>query len=344
MTVVGLLAGCGGSSKASTPPSGASGGPGTPLTGQTITLYNGQHPQTTQALVAAFERQTGIRVKERDDSEAGLVQAIEQEGSSSPADVIYTENSPALMTLEEKGVLSAADPAALAETPAKYNSPEGDWVGVSARVSVLVYNTDRFKADQLPTSALDLAKPEWKGKLALAPTETDLQPIVISIAKAKGTAAAVAWLKAIKSNASSHIEPDNETLVADVNSGQAGIGLVNNYYWFRLVRELGQAKIHSAEATLAPQDPGYVLNVSGAGVLKSSKHQAAAQAFIKFLASTAGETALANSDSYEYPLGSGVAAAPALKPFAQLQPVGLSIAELGDGSEALQLLQQAQLI
>ena len=57
----------------------------------------------------------------------------------------------------EKGLLAQVESATLGKTPSKYNSPQGDWVGVSARVSVL-------------------------GKLAFAAGETDFQPVVTSIA------------------------------------------------------------------------------------------------------------------------------------------------------------------
>ncbi len=70
----------------------ACGGSGS-ASGTTITVYNGQHEQTTAALVAAFEKQTGIGVKVRNGDESVLVNQIETEGSASPADVIYTENS-----------------------------------------------------------------------------------------------------------------------------------------------------------------------------------------------------------------------------------------------------------
>ncbi len=53
---------------------------------------------------------------------------------------------------------------------------------------------------------------------------------------------------------------------------------------------------------------------------------------------------MVNSDSFEYPLRPGVAAPAGLKPFDQLQPAPVTIADLGDGSEALQLIQQAQLL
>ena len=55
-------------------------------------------------------------------------------------------------------------------------------------------------------------------------------------------------------------------------------------------------------------------------MLESSKHQAAAQRFVAFLVSRQGQEILAHSESYEYPLGSGVATAKPLRPFDKLQP------------------------
>src|SRR5580692_11299821 len=72
----------------------------------TITLYSGQHPQTTQALVTAFEKQTGIKVNVRSDDEDVLTAAIEQEGSRTPADVFFTENSNWLAQLDERHLLA----------------------------------------------------------------------------------------------------------------------------------------------------------------------------------------------------------------------------------------------
>ncbi|MGH9061006.1 MAG: iron ABC transporter substrate-binding protein, partial [Acidimicrobiales bacterium] len=67
----------------------AGGGPG----GQsptTITLYNAQHQQTTDALISAFTKQTGIKVRTKNGSEDVLTAQIKQEGRRSPADVFYT--------------------------------------------------------------------------------------------------------------------------------------------------------------------------------------------------------------------------------------------------------------
>ena len=156
----------------------------------TITLYNGQHVQTTDALVSAFEKANpSIDVAVRSDDEDTFDAEIVQEGSRSPADVFYTENSPALEYLQQRGLLAKVDAVDARQTPAKYNSPKGDWVGVSARVSVLIYNPSLIKKSQLPTHVLQLANPKYKGKLAFAAGETDFQPIVTSVIRAYGKAA-----------------------------------------------------------------------------------------------------------------------------------------------------------
>ena len=154
--------------------------------GSAITVYSGQHEQTTAALVRAFERQTGVAVHVRAGDEAELANQIVQEGANSPADVFYTENTPVLEALREKGLLAAVSPATLATVPSRYDSSQGEWVGVSARVSALVYNTSQLTPSQLPGSILALAQPRWKGKLGFAPSETDFQPLVTSIIKLDG--------------------------------------------------------------------------------------------------------------------------------------------------------------
>ncbi len=156
LMVSGGLAACGKSSGA--PAADA------PISGQTITLYNGQHEQTTSALVEAFTKQTGVKVKVRSDDEDVLAQQIQQEGSKSPADVFFTENTPPLARLDEAKLLSPVDASTLAAVPSAYNAADRNWIGVSARVSVIVYNTDKLKASQLPKSILDLAEPRVEGQ------------------------------------------------------------------------------------------------------------------------------------------------------------------------------------
>jgi iron(III) transport system substrate-binding protein len=315
---------------------GAGGG------GRALTLYSGQHEQTTTLLVHAFERQTGIKVQVRFGDEASLGQQVLEEGSSSPADVFYSENSPVLEALRDHGRLTPVAASTLGDVPRAYSASSGDWVAVSARVSALVYNTSQVAPASLPSSILELAGPRFRGKVAFAPSETDFQPLVSAVVKLHGRAAAERWLKAL--HAGAHLYPDNEAVVNQVNRGQSAVGPINSYYWFRLRDELGRAGVHSALHYYRAGDAGDLVNVSGAAVLASSHHRTAAQAFLRFLVSRAGQEVIARSHSYEYPLRAGVSAARGLPPLASLGAPSLTPAELGDGRAALALEQKLGLL
>ena len=78
-----------------------------------LTLYNGQHKEVGDAIAKAFEAKTGIHVNVRKGSSNQLASQVVEEGDRSPADVIYTEESPPLNKLGEQGLLAKADAATL---------------------------------------------------------------------------------------------------------------------------------------------------------------------------------------------------------------------------------------
>ena len=309
----------------------------------TLTLYSAQHEQTVDLLTKAFAKATGIDVKIRSGEAPELASELVKEGASSPADVFFTENSPELELLSEKGLLAKVAPATLASVPAADSSANGDWVGVFARENVLAFNKDLIKEQQLPASLLDLAKPEWKGKVAIAPTDADFLPLIGAVVALKGRAAALDWLKGLKANAA--VFDDDEGVVAAVERGAATTGIINNYYWARLRVEIGADKMKSAIHHFAGGDVGGLINVSGAAALRASRHQDAAQKFLAFLVSKPTQETVSGLDvSFEYPLAAGVAANPALKPMSELSPPKITLKQIGDDHGAAQLLREAGLI
>ncbi len=318
-----LLAGCGG------------GG------ADAITLYNGQHPQLTAALVSAFEKHTGIHVSVRTDDGIVLANQILLEGSNSPADVYLTENSPELMLLTEHGLLAKLPASITAQIPSQDESPTGDWVGVALRVSALAYDPARISQAQLPASILDLAQPRWKGRVAIAPTDSDFVPLVGAVIARYGIAPARAWLAGLKQNASTY--QDIESVVAAVDHGQAVVGIINQYYWYRLRLEQGAASTHSRLYFFPGRNIGGIENISGAAVLASSHRKAAAERLVAFLVSAEAQRMLASGDDFEYPARSGITPNPALAPLSAVNPAVLSVVGLGDDRSAASLMQQAGL-
>lgn len=324
LCTLGTLTACGSSS-------------GETITGQSITVYSGQHEQTTQQLVADFRQRTGVTVNLKSSDEASLAGQLLQEGAASPADVFYAENPPALTTVQEKKMLSPVDAPTLSQVPATVSSAQGDWVGVSARTAAFAASP----TVSLPNSVYDLTAPAWQGKLGIAPTETDFSPIISEIVKAKGVEAAAAWLSGLKANGK--VFDSNEDLVAAIDKGEIQGGIVDHYYWYRLRDEVGADKIHSSLHYFAKGDPGALVDVSGAAVLASSQHKQAAQAFLAYLVSQPAQDIIATSHSYEYPLRPGVRSKENLKPLADISDIAAP-ADLGDGKQALALLQSAGLL
>jgi iron(III) transport system substrate-binding protein len=324
-----FVAGCGNSSSSSD-------------SGGSLTLYSSQHEPMTEALVAGFEAENGAEVQVRYGEDEGLASQIEQEGDASPADVFLAENTPPLELLADKGLLAKVDSSTLDEVPSRYNSPSGHWVGVAARETVMVYNPDLLAADELPASILDLAKPAWKGKLGIAPSEPDFVPIVSAIEKLDGEATAREWLEGFAANAKRY--NDNEGIIAAVNDGQIAAGIVNHYYWYEAAAEEGKDRIASRLHYFGHEDPGALVNVSGAGALASSGDPGLAQEFLAYVVSEEGQTAMTESGDWEYPLNGAVPPPPGLKPFDSLEPPKVGPADLGDGSAPVELMEQVGLL
>jgi iron(III) transport system substrate-binding protein len=319
-----LLAACGGSSKPS------------------IVLYNGQHTELTNALVSAFQKQTGIGVKIRTNDTVVLADQLIQEGSASPADVYIAENSPELQELAQHKLLAKIPAATLAQVPGGYSSPSGDWVGMALRVSSLVCDPALMPASKLPRSILELSQPQWKGKIAVAPTDSDFPPVVSAVIAKNGEAAAKAWLDGLKHNAQTY--QDEESVVAAVNRGDVACGVINQYYWYRLQLELGAKAMHSRLYYFPPSDAGSVTNVSGAAVLASSGNATDADRFVAFLVSPAAQKIIAASDDFEYPARLGVRANPALPPLKAIAHATIPVGELGTDQQAAEMIQAAGLL
>ena len=291
-----------------------------------LTLYNAQHEDLMQLMVDDFTKTTGIKVKMRSGEDPELGAQLVQEGAKSPADVFVTENSPAMTNVAGKGLFAKVDDATLAQVPAQFAPADKDWVGFAARSTVFVYNPAGLKAADLPASLMDLSQPKWKGKVGISPGGADFQAIVSAVLALKGEAATKAWLKGLKENAK--VYQGNSAVLKAVNAGEVASGVIYHYYWFKDQGESGANSKNVTQMYFGNQDPGAFLSVSGAGVLKSSKHPAEAQQFVKWLNGLDGQKVLADSKAMEYPIGNGAKANPALKPLSELQPPTVAVATL----------------
>jgi iron(III) transport system substrate-binding protein len=306
-----------------------------------LVVYNAQHENLTQAWVDGFTRDTGIQVTVRNGDDSELGNQIVQEGAASPADVFLTENSPAMVLVDNAGLFAPVDPATIAQVAPAYRPTSGKWIGIAARSTVFVYDKRKFPPAELPKSLLDLADPAWKGRWAASPSGADFQAIVSALLELKGEAATLEWLKAMKANAT--IYRGNGTVMKAVNAGQIDGGVIYHYYRFGDQAKTGENSTNTDLYYFKHQDPGAFVSISGGGVLASSKHQADAQAFLKWVTGTPGQEILKTGDSFEYAVGEGAASNPKLVPLRDLDAPQVDASKL-NSKKVTELMTEAGLL
>ena len=111
-----------------------------------VVLYCATDREIAQDLIDEFEKETGIEVEAKFDTEAaksvGLVQAIRQEKTHPQCDVFWGGGSFFCTILANDGCLAPVpDDLVQAEGTAPHD-PQGRWLGFAAAYRVLIVNTD----------------------------------------------------------------------------------------------------------------------------------------------------------------------------------------------------------
>lgn len=309
--------------------------------GDALTVYAGRSEDLVQPLIDDFTEETGIEVEVRYASTPEIAALLQEEGDATPADVFWSQDAGALGALADSGMLAEL-PADLQEgIPAEFSATDNTWVGLTGRARVIAYDSERFTAEQIPTTVADLTTPEWAGEVGFPPGNASFQSFVTAMRVLDGEEATAAWLAAMAANQPVITENNGEALDL-VNSGELGAALINHYYWYERAAELGEDAMRAKLAFL-PGDAGGIVNVTGAALLDGSADNEDALAFVEFLVSEDAQEYFANT-TYEYPLLEGVAPSADLPPLASLAIEGLDLADLADVQESQRLIADAGLL
>ena len=332
------VAACGAGGGSTTAPSpGASARPGTSLSG-TLTIYSGRSEELVGPLVEQFRTATGLDVQVQYAGTTDLAATILEEDDASPADVFFAQDAGALGAVAAEGRLATLAPATLARVDERFTSDEGEWVGISGRARVVVYDTRVLAEGDLPTSIDAFTDPAWKGRIGWAPTNASLQSFVTAYRTMKGDDAARAWLEGIAAN-EPKVYDGNDAVLAAVAAGEIEVGFVNHYYLMRQLAEQGDA-FPVRNHFLDGADPGSLINVAGAAILRTAKNPEAAAAFIDFLLSDESQAYFA-TETHEYPLVDGVEANPALPSLDEIASPDIDLSDLSDLEGTLRIMQEA---
>ena len=329
LIVVVLAAACG-SDEPSVP------GPNNP---GNLTIYTAREESLVGPMIKQFEDATGIDVGVRYGSNAGLAATIQEEGSNSPADVFFATDPGLLGSMSN--LFSVLPSSILDQVPAQTRSREGQWVGVSGRARVIVYNTEKLTEADLPDSILDFTDQKWKGRIGWPPNNGSFQAFVTAMRVNLGEDVTRRWLEGIQDN-DPKAYPKNTPIVQAVAQGEIDVGFVNHYYLYRFLEEEGES-FPARNYHPKGKDLGAVILVNGAGILATSQDKENAERFLNFMLSQVGQQHFTNQ-TFEYPLIEGVKTNPGLTPLDQIELPDVDLSLLSDVKGTQDLLRDVGII
>jgi iron(III) transport system substrate-binding protein len=304
--------------------------------GDVLTVYSGRTADLIGPLFARFERETGIDLKVRYGDSAEVAGAVLEEGDRPRADVLIVQDAGNIGQVAKAGRLLPLDPAVIDKVPVQFRSPSAQWVGVSGRARVVAYNADKVRESDLPATIDGFTDRRWDGRLAWAPTNGSFQAFVTAFRVMKGDAAAEAWLRGVHAN-HPRIMPNNVAVLEAVARGEIDAGFVNHYYLFRAKAE-GRAG-SAAQKFYGAGDPGGLVNVSAAGIVKGTEHAADAKRLVEFLLSDAAQRHFADK-TFELPVVPTVQANPELPAITSLAKPDVDLSKLDDAKGTIDMITQ----
>ena len=293
-----------------------------------LVVYSGRSESLVQPIIDQFVTASGIEVEVKYGKTAEIAAVLMEEGNNSPADVFWAQDPGGLGAVAEAGMFADLPANVLANVDSKFQSKSGDWVGVSGRARVIVYNTATIDSEKdLPSDLWGFVEPEWKGRLGWAPTNGSFQAMVTALRFTWGEEKTKEWLEGIMANDVA-VYPKNTPQVAAAAAGEISIGLVNHYYLHRFVSEHGDG-FNARNRYLSDGGPGSLVMVAGAGILDTSENKTNAEKFLMFMTSKVAQQYF-TGQIYEYPVVDGVKTHKFLPSFDELKMPDVTIEDLAD--------------
>lgn len=311
-----------------------------------VNVYSARKEALIKPLLDKYTEQTGVEVNLITGKADALIKRMELEGLNSPADLLLTVDVGRLHRAKQLDLLAPIESEILNETiPRIYRDPEATWFGLSLRSRVIVYAKASVSREQLSTYEA-LSEPRWKNKICVRSSSNIYnQSLVSSLVAHLGEAITEQWANGLVVNLARSPKGGDRDQIKAVSVGQCHLALVNTYYLAGML----SSKI-SAEAEAAKKvglfwpnqdDRGAHVNISGAGVTRSSLRKEEATRLLEYLASAETQSWYAKTN-HEYPVRAGVPVSEILQQWGDFKSDSLALNMLGElNDKAVRLMDRA---
>lgn len=267
-----------------------------------VVLYCSVDQAVAEPVIAQFEKQSGIKVLTRFDTEAnktvGLVQKIRAEKDNPAADIFWSSEIFYTIRLAREGLLDPFQCREFSDWPKTFVDAEKNWYAFGLRARVIAYNTNKISADEAPGSLEDILDKKWNGRFLMAhPQFGTTGGDVASWFALYGKQDAERILRALKDNGVRLVD-GNSTAVRMVANGQADLCFTDTDDVYAAKRNGWPVDM----TMLRRGGKGTLAIPNTAALIKGGPNRKNAEAMMKFLLGGYAEQMLLKSDSHNWPI------------------------------------------
>ena len=308
----------------------------TVMAAEEVNVYSYRQPFLVEPMFNEFTKETGIKVNVK-FAKKGLAEKLAQEGEYSPADVILTVDISRLSELTDKKLVQKVDSEVLEKNiPAQLQDDGNEWFALTTRTRSVYSSRDRVGKLGDDFTYLDLAKPEFKGKIC---TRSGKHPYNVSLVSAMiahhGEAETKEWLEGVKANLARKPQGNDRAQVKAIKEGLCDVSLGNSYYLGKMVNDKEQKAWADAVFINFPnqETTGTHVNISGMAMAKYAPNKDNALKLMEFLAGDTAQSMYAEVN-YEYPVKPGVKPAELVASWGEFKADTISLDEIASHHEA----------
>jgi len=305
-----------------------------------LVVYSARNEQLIKPIFDRYSAESGEKIRFVTDDAGPLIERLNAEGANSQADILMTVDAGELWHAADLGLLQPVKSDVLeANIPESLRDPQGRWFGFSVRARTIVYSTERVKPEELSDYAA-LGGERWKGKLCLRTSkkvynQSLVAMLIAEFGEPKTEEIVRGWVANLAA------EPfSNDTLLMEaIAAGQCDVGLVNTYYFGRLLRDKPDLPLKLFWADQAGQ--GVHVNISGAGVTAHSPRSEQARKFLEWLSQPEAQAMFAGQN-LEYPASLEIEPDPIVKAWGDFKRSPMNVAQAGElQAAAVKLMDRA---
>ncbi|MGX2975663.1 Fe(3+) ABC transporter substrate-binding protein [Ursidibacter arcticus] len=309
-----------------------------------VNVYSYRQPYLIEPMLKDFEKNTGIKVNVI-FADKGLVDRVKQEGELSPADVLLTVDISRVMEIVNAGLAQKVDSKVLEKNiPAQFRDSNDQWFGLTKRARVIYTSKDRVGKLPAGFDYLDLAKPEYKGKVCVRSGKNSYNvSLFAAMIEHYGEERTKKFLEGLKANLAQKPQGGDRDQVKAIKEGICDYALGNSYYYGKMLEDDKQKSWAESAIINFPQGQyGTHFNISAVAIAKHSPNKANAVKLVEYLSGDKAQQLYAELN-HEYPVKEGVSPSKLVKGWGEYSADAIKLEDIAKNYEkALKLVDEVK--